>query len=53
MVEDMISEKHQDNIIKQEHDRTHRGIQQVEQQFKRSYCFPEMAKKIRLFNNAC
>lgn len=27
MVEDMISEQHQDNIIRQEHDRVHKAIQ--------------------------
>lgn len=53
MVEDIISEERQDNIIRQEHDRAHRGIQEVEQQIKRSYFFPEMVKKIRQFNNAC
>lgn len=53
IVEDVVTTERQDNIIRQEHDRAHRGIQEVEQQIKRSYFFPEMVKKIRQFNNAC
>lgn len=53
MVEDVTSERRQDELVKKEHERAHRGIQEVERQLKRSYYFPNMAKKIKKFNNAC
>lgn len=53
MVEDVTSEQRQDTLVKKEHDRAHRGIQEVDKQLKRSYYFPNMVKKIATYNNSC
>lgn len=53
MVEDVTSELRQDALVRKEHETAHRGIQEVEKQLKRSYFFPNMTKRIRIFNNAC
>lgn len=53
IVEDITTEERQDQIIKNEHERAHRGIQEVERQIKRSYFFPRMVQKIRKYTNAC
>lgn len=53
MVEDVTTEDRQDQIIKKEHERAHRGIQEVENQIKRSFFFPKMVKKIQRFINSC
>lgn len=52
-VEDITQEQRQDQIIKNEHERAHRGIQEVENQIKRSFFFPKMVNKIRKFINSC
>lgn len=53
IVEDITAEERQDQIIKKEHERAHRGIQEVENQIKRSFFFPKMNSKIRKFINSC
>lgn len=53
MVEDVTLEDRQDALIKKEHDRAHRGIQEIERQLKRSFYFPNMVKKIKNYNNSC
>lgn len=52
-VEDVANETRQDALISREHERAHRGIHEVESQLKRSYFFPKMQNKIKLFINTC
>lgn len=53
MVEDVQNEDRQNLIIQKEHDRAHRGANEVEAQIKRAYFFPNIQKKIREFINTC
>lgn len=53
MVEDVTNEDRQNAIISKEHERAHRGIREVENQIRRSYFFPNMAKKIKSHINVC
>lgn len=53
IVEDVTSEDRQNSIIVKEHERAHRGMKEVESQIRRSYFFPNMIKKIKIFINAC
>jgi hypothetical protein len=52
-VEDVVSEERQNSLIIKEHDRAHRGINEVDNQLKRAYFFPNMTKKIRDYINTC
>lgn len=53
MVEDVQNDERQNLIVIKEHDRAHRGINEVEQQLKRAYFFPNMHKLIKNYTNAC
>lgn len=53
IVEDVQNEKRQNLLIINEHDRAHRGINEIEAQLKRSYFFPKMYKLIRNYVNSC
>lgn len=53
IVEDVTSETTQDNLIRKEHERAHRGLTEIESQLKRSYFFPNMHKKIKQLINSC
>ena len=53
MVEDVINPERQDTLIAREHERAHRGTQEIENQLKRSYFFPKMGPKIRIYVNSC
>lgn len=53
IVEDVTSENRQDQIVRTEHERAHRGISEMEKQIKRAYFFPGMTKKIRQIVNSC
>lgn len=53
MVDDVVSEERQNLLISTEHDRAHRGTSEVESQLRRSYFFPNMAKLIKKYSNAC
>lgn len=52
-VEDVTSEERQNFLITKEHERAHRGINEVENQLKRAYFFPRMHKKISAAINTC
>lgn len=52
-VEDVTDEERQDTIISEEHERAHRGTQEVENQLKRAYFFPKMASKIKIATRTC
>lgn len=53
MVEDVTNEERQNLLISTEHERAHRGIQEVENQLKRSYFFPRMTRMISSYINTC
>lgn len=52
-VEDVTNENRQNSIISTEHDRAHRGTNEVESQIRRSYFSPNMAKLIKIYTNSC
>lgn len=53
MVEDVTVQERQDCLISKEHERAHRGINEVESQLKRSYFFPKMNTRIKSYINGC
>lgn len=53
LVEDVSNEDRQNLIITTEHDRAHRGTNEVEAQLRRAYFFPNMAKLIKKYSDAC
>lgn len=53
IVEDVTNEDRQNLMISTEHDRAHRGTNEVEAQIRRSYFFPNMAKLIKIYSDAC
>lgn len=53
ILEDVIDEGRQNLLISTEHERAHRGIQEVGNQLKRSYFFPRMNNKIKNYINTC
>ena len=53
LVEDVVLDDDKYEIVQQAHNRAHRGIQEIEQQLKRSYYFPKMVQHIREYVNSC
>lgn len=53
MVEDVANEERRNAIIAKEHERAHRGINEVENQIRRSYFFPKMHRLITNYINGC
>ena len=53
MVEDVTTAERQDALIVEQHNKAHRGINENEEQIKRSYFFPGINKKIKRFVNGC
>lgn len=53
IVEDVCNHDRQNVIISKEHERAHRGINEVEAQIKRAYFFPKMRNLIKMHINSC
>lgn len=53
MVEDVTNQDRQNSIVINEHDRAHRGTNEVEAQIRRSFFFPNMAKLIKAYSDSC
>lgn len=53
LLQDVQTEEDQNIIIKQTHERAHRGIEENFQEINRKYFFPRMKSKVRVFVNLC
>lgn len=53
LVKDVTSVDEQNQLITKEHERAHRGINEIENQMKRSFFFPKMHHYIKAAVNTC